>query len=849
MTYSQFKNKPSSEKITLAVVEASRRLMGWTLHSGSVYYIPESAGVLVSVKENATAYTEVDSLASVIASTYFYDRANGRIYLQASDSSNPNSKFLSLKFKLFFSSAPLTLPHDLDEGFEVYWEPSIKSTSRFGVEIDTVNQAGEAIEGSGTLTLHNDQSFWQPRFDKYYFENHLVQIYSYNRDLEPSEAKLLFKGKIESKSYSQTQVSFKMRDMLAELRAPLGLADLQDASSIRIPESLNNAKQRMIIGRVEGLRPVNIDQVLTGYPLTGTVAITSASPNITGTGTQFLKELSPDDRVVISGQTYSVASVTSDTAAVLTENYTGIDLTATSITVVPDKPKRWINREWLIAGHALREPLVTVTEQVAEVDRVKVSTTIDINVGDTLYIGTLGAGELKVVSQVIPGSGIIKFTSTFASARTVGTEVRRPCVQNVRINDISLTYYRDYQVDASTARLTLSEDAEKNAAPIREMGNLTFTDTSRTVTGSGFEALLKPGDIVRAKGEADWFEVLSIESDTSLTLRTAATYTGTATGQYKNFVFKEGEDVLTVDVLGRTEQGTTSGDFVENAPHAVRVLLADAGLTSIVNTDSFDDAEELAYAPIGLVYPATFSGQTEPTYRDVINRINKSAFGSLIQDEDFKLKYVVLSPDKPASTLRLREEDCLSISIQSTNTNIVQRVLVNYAPLEYYYLTGEPYTKYLEATSDTANFILETGRQKDLETVLVNQSDAEIYAKRWAFLLEQATATLKIGTKLQAVDLEVGSIIDVEHEKLYERFGGTSRRMLCLVEKVTKNGDSVEIEAVNLSNAFNRTSTWTDSSLAYEDSSEDRKIYDGYWTDQYGLIDNNPDTFGSKVWW
>src|SRR5690606_20816532 len=128
--------------------------------------------------------------------------------------------------------------------------------------------------------------------------------------------------------------------------------------------------------------------------------------------------------------------------------------------------------------------------------------------------------------------------------------------------------------------------------------------------------------IVRAKGEADWFEVLSIESDSSLTLRTAATYTDTATGQYKNFVFKEGEDVLTVDVLGRTEQGTTTGDFVEKAPNAVRVLLADAGLTSIVNAESFDDAEELAYAPIGLVYPDKFNGQTEPSYRDVINRIN-----------------------------------------------------------------------------------------------------------------------------------------------------------------------------------------------------------------------------------
>lgn len=850
MTYSEFKDNPTSEKITLAVVYASKRLMGWTLDSGSVYKISDSVGVISDIKEDASSYTAVASKASVTASTYYHDKDNGIIYAHASDGSNPNGKFISMRFKLFFSSAPVTLPHDLSSAYEVYWEPSIRTTSRFGVEVDTVNQTGEAIEGSGTLSLYNDQDYWQSRFDKYYFENHPVQIYSYNRDLDASEAKLLFKGKIQSKTYSDRAITFRMRDQLSELRAPLSLADLQDASSVRIPDSLNNAKQRLVIGRVSGLRPVNVDQVVDGYPLTGTVSASSGSATVTGSSTQFLKEVSPDDRLKLSGTDYTVASVSSDTSLTLTENYSGDALSGGTAYILPDQPKRWLNREFLIAGHALREPQTTVSEQVSNVDRVKVSDVTDIQTGDKVYIGTLGSGEVKEVSQIIPDQGILKFTSTFASAPTAGTAVRRPCVQNVRINDIELTYYRDYTVNASTARLTLSEDAEKNAAPIREMGSVTFTSGSATISGSGFEALLKPGYVIRAKGQSAYFEILSVDSDTSATLRENATYSATATGQYKTLIYDEGDTVLSLDVLGCTEDGTKSGVFVENAPQAVQYLLKDAGLTAIINTSSFTEAQEIAYQPIGMAVPERYDGQSEPSYRDMINRLNKSVFGSLIQDSDFKLKYGILRPHKPSTSLKLREEDVLGFRVSSTNHNIVQKVLVNYGRLEYYYVSGEEYTKYVSATSDTANYILETGKQKTFETVLANQADADIYATRWAFLLERATNTIRLTTKLQAVDLEVNDIIDVEHRKLFERLGGTAKRRLFLVEKVKKSGTEVEIEAVDLSNAFNRVACITsDASPDYANSGDERRLYAGFITDEYGMIDNDSDTFGSNVIW
>jgi hypothetical protein len=134
MQYSEFQGLVSSEKITLAILEASKRLMGWSLHSGSVYKLENfTPQVIASFEDSGTAYTEAESLGAITASQYFLDRSTQTLYVQATGSVNPNGRFLVVTIKLFFSNIPSTLPHDLDEGFQVYWEPLIQSTSEFGV--------------------------------------------------------------------------------------------------------------------------------------------------------------------------------------------------------------------------------------------------------------------------------------------------------------------------------------------------------------------------------------------------------------------------------------------------------------------------------------------------------------------------------------------------------------------------------------------------------------------------------------------------------------------------------------------------------------------------------------------
>lgn len=844
MNFQDYQNRPSSEKITLATLDASKRLMGWELHSGSVYKITGiTFSKILSVEDSGSAYTEAASVGAVTAGKYYLDRAEQTLYLRVSNSGNPNSRFIVATFRFFFANVPVVLPHDLASGFDVYWEPWISDTSDFGVEIDTINQKSEGIEGSGNLSLLNDQEFWPTWYDKLTYENKQCSIYSYNRDLEASEAKLIFRGVVDKRTYDSKTIKFSLKDLLSELQTLITLANVQDLEE-RNPTNLNLAKQRLIFGRVFGHLPVNLDAVNEGYPLTGTVALTTGSTTVTGTGTSFLSQLSPDDTLVIAGEEYTVATVTSNTSLEITDEYSLGPISGESVTLIPEAPKRFINRVWKVAGHSIREPLVTTLGQCTST-KLNVTSTADMFAGDTIYVGDLGSGEIAIIESVLNAQSIELATSLNVTPGE-DVEVRRPAVQNVRLNKVPLIYYRDYTVDAENALIELRTTAESNASSIRQMStNLVFVNGSRVVTGTGLDAIIRPGYMVGVINNADFFEVLGV-SETELTLRTAATFGANTTGRFKPLEFSE-DDVLSCDVLGRTLDGTPDGALIRDGPTIVKTLLTDLGLTNLLDTASFTEASVDANADIGMVIPESMSDTKTPSYRDAINLVSKSINGALVQTEAFNLKYFIIQPNKSATALRLREEDILSFKVSSTSENMVKTVIVQYQPREYDYQTGEESVRTNQTTSDNANYILKTDRTRTLSTKLVEEQDSDIYAARWALILETSAGVVSFETKLQGARLEVGDIIDLEHRKLFVRFGGTDSRRIMMVEKVLKNGSSVSIEAVDLSNCFNRVATISASSTEFISASNDERLYSGYITDEFGMIDNDPDTFGSNL--
>jgi hypothetical protein len=807
--------------------------------------------LIVSLKDSGTSYTEVTSLAAVTASKFYNDRDNKIIYLRASDSSNPNSRYLVMTQKLFFSNNPVSAPYDLSSGFEVYWHPSISNVSEFKTELDNQNQLGLAIEGSGSLSLFNDMSFWPDNYDTMFFENHKCMIYSWNRELPITQAKLLFRGRIQGKKYSTKNINFSLKDFLNELRGEIPVVDLGDVGDpdFRLSDDLMKAKARIVFGEVYGMQLTPVDKILDGYPISGTISVTNASASITGSLTSFLSELKPDDVLIISGVEYTVGNVTTNTALTLSEPYGEVSDSGLSVTVKPNIPKNFANRIFKIAGHELREPNMTITE-VLSLTRIRFDDTRDVRSGDVIFF--VPTQERATVEMV--AGDIVVLTQTLNTTPVTSDSVLRPPTQNVRINNTFLFYDRDYTVDAATAKLTLDQSAEFNTAPVREGDGTAIFNSTSTVTGSGtsYTTQLRPGDYIKANGQATFYEILTIDSDTQLRLTQTAGYTTSTTFVYKPVDnFDPDKDVLTADVYGATETptGATDGVFIKTASQIVKDLLRRAGLSSFLNTSSFDDSSELAPFTLGLVIPEKFNSQSQTKYRDTINKINKSIFGSLVQNEDFELEYNVLSPKRPVGISVFREFDILDFVVEQSSDKMAKIIIVQYLNKEIDpELLAENFS-IKEVTSNIGQYILQTDRITTIESLLVVEDDARILATRWKLITEIGSSVIKFKTKMQAARLQVNDKIEFNHEKLYQRTGG-GRRKISAIQSISKSGFQVDVEVEDLSNTFNRCGTITGAGVNnFDNSTEDERLYYGYITDTFGLINNDPETFGLNLIW
>lgn len=520
MDYSGFQNLASSEKVTLAMVRGSKRIRGFTL-SGGVYSIALSAAVISTVALDSVNLNLAASVLAMVDESYFYDRDAGILHVKSIK--NPNTSFLVVTQKYFFSNRPCTLPHDLNTGFEVYFEPMIKTTSTFGTELDVLNEATSAIEGKGSITFHNDYDFWPKNFDKVFFENQIAEIYSWSPILKPNQSKLLFRGYIDSKTYDSKQIKLNIKDLLYNLRATIDLKNISDLG-LRNDPSLDTAKQRLIYGAVKGHRPVNLDKLINGsYPITGTVAVFFGQTSVVGSGTKFKKELKKGDKLIFSGVSYTVARIVSDYALELTSPWP-LPNASMKVEVSPASNKPYINREWLLAGHPLSQPIAYI-QAGSTTQRLILDSTRDMFAGDDLYIGTDASGELVRISEVINNT-IVSLAQSTQIIYPADTPIHRPCVQNVRMNDLELVYGLDYTVDPNSARLTISEAAEEQRAPLIEAADrVTVTSGQDYLTGSGtkFTQYVKPGYKVKPQSTDTFYQVLDV-TDTQINL--TEPYTG-----------------------------------------------------------------------------------------------------------------------------------------------------------------------------------------------------------------------------------------------------------------------------------------------------------------------------------
>lgn len=823
MSYYLESLKPRSEKITLVTAEAVERLKLFDASGANWSRVVNH--FVVGVKDGGTALTSWTFDAKTMTLTIL-----GGV--------NPKLRNISVTYRFFFSNAPFILPYDLNNGEEVEWQPHISSVGAVGQQLDEDN-TGIVLESSSNIKFVNTDGFFDEVYDTLIWENQSVMIYSWFASLEIKEHITLFNGAVESKSFSESSVSFIVKDFVFKLRNSVSLGLFTESDGTILPSILNTPKRR-IYGQVDNCRMVSLDATLTGYPVTGAITIVLDSQTMTGVGTFFTKELSVDDDLIFIFDNeevkFNIQSIESDTSLTVGRK-SAINFISVTANLLPKIASRYRNRTWHIAGHKLRSPS-TLTTSVVKDNVFLVDSVADFFNGDEITVNGIQAKIRRVSGKYIVTNNVV------IPSPSIGSIITKRPVQEINFGKKTLVFGRDYTVTNTTeAKVIIDELAEFNLAPQRELGvSMSVTIGSRSMTTTSvvdFRAILKPRDWIRRNDLAspDWYEILEVKEQ-EIILRTAFSgFTGSITCLIKNVDYIDERSLMTVDCLGMEHLGK----WVKTASDAVEHLVTvDAGFTSVNNT-SFDKAKSDCDYVISIVIPETL-GQKPPMVRDVITKINESVFGSLYGDTAQNISYSILNATKPELSNVIQDDDILGFSINSKQ-QIINKSVVKYRP--YTDVNSEEDTFFTEEfESEFVDNLVGIENVLEKKLYLYETQEAKTIAQRLVLMNSLSNATVSIKGKLNLANIVVNDKIFLSLDRLYKRLGSGDKRKLGTVTGVKKDSYNCEIMVSDLANIYNRVPSIAPNATPVFTSSNDDDIL------RWGYISDNdtetPDASSEK---
>jgi hypothetical protein len=493
-SYEDYSKYPVSEKITLATVDCKQRLYGFTLESGSIYSVTTDLFVC-GCQQEVTSLEFVTTSGAVTSGKYHYDPVLSKLYIYSTVAFTEESTDTEVipTYRLFFSNSPLNLSWDLsDQGEQVHWEARIKEAPSFSTSVDS-DQTGISVAGNGNLKLNNGDLYFKDFYDLYCFENQEATVYSYHRSLDPSQAKIIYKGTITDKSYSNKEIVFKIKDAIAALdeSVPLGLIN-EITDTININEDVGNYFRRRIYGKVENMQVQSVDLLYNStldkeaFLLPNNISTTINSRIVIGQS--FTTYLSKDDTLWIDGNSYTIDAIKSDTILFISEDFT--KTWSGPCYVVPDVPWYNTNRKFLICGHPLSNVITTIT-QVIQRDRIVVADSTGFVAGDYINFGDQNLMIRRIVDNKI----------------VMNQSVARPAVGDILSKDILnnvIVYYPDTKKyisldknDYTTSEtsfgtyLVIDSDAEKNATLEKTMSGNFYCVNGIDIIWSGIPSLFR----------------------------------------------------------------------------------------------------------------------------------------------------------------------------------------------------------------------------------------------------------------------------------------------------------------------------------------------------------------------
>ena len=811
MSYSSEALKTRSEKITLVTIDSVEQVKLFT--SNGADWDRVTNYFVVGVKENGTPIA-----------TWTYTPSTKTLKIVGG--ADPKTRKISLTYRHFFSNAAVILPYDLATGADVEWEPRILSIGSIGQQLDNEN-TGIVLESSSNVALANRDGFFDSFFDTHIWENQAVKFYSWFPNIPISERRQLFEGVIETKNFSETQVTFNIKDFVFKLKNRLNLELFSESDGDILPSILETPKRR-IYGQADYVKCVSLDATLNGFSA-GQIQGDSGSSTITTASADFLDGFTPGDEIIvtINNAEYklTIDSIESNTSLTISEP---LEITIPPLTECRLRPKlshKTRNRNWHIAGHKLRSITRTLATVISP-NKFTLADTSELNNGDYVSVD----GEFTTIRRI--SGDIVVLNTNISPTPSPGATFFKMPVSRAFLGTKELTYIRDYVEVNNTGgcKIELDPLAEFNIADQRTLNiSFGFINGEREISTSDIvdlKTILRPNDYIRSSSTSrtTWYQILDVKEQTVI-LRTPLSFSGgpfTETAFYKNVDVIDENSLVTVHCLGMEK----SSAWIKTPSDAVRdMILNDAGFPSI-NETSFSKAKTDCDYILSMVIPDSIGGDV-PNIRDTITKINNSVFGSLYGDSTNSISFSILNSRKPESITALKDDDILSFSIETTQ-KIVNNVIVNYRPYVDVLSEEDVFLKYSFASSFVDDLIgIESVTERTL--YLYETSRAEIMAQRIALYNSMTNSSAKIKAKMNLSEVVVNDKIYLNLDRLYSRYGGLDKRKLGSVTGTKKDGYGTEITITDLGNIYNRVpSIAPDSTLDYSTATNDDKIKWGY---------------------
>lgn len=268
MSFAANIEEPKIEKYPLVVLRPRRKVTAWTSMGGVIYRAPFSFGYIESVWIQFGVNLTRAASASVIAGEFYYDHYNG--YLYVGSVVDPTAVGRFVEYELNLSTQYFRGPRDpLDATSQVVdWQPYLQfGPSPQNGSRDTLYGFNPLVQSS--LTILNAGGWLNPHLHESSFRLSVVKTWlmansNYDQARARSDIKQTFLGYLSDVlTISSKVASFSCVDFFGFLDRQTSHLKFTTALAPNCePNACTSGAEwlvRKIRGRVERLRPVNVD--------------------------------------------------------------------------------------------------------------------------------------------------------------------------------------------------------------------------------------------------------------------------------------------------------------------------------------------------------------------------------------------------------------------------------------------------------------------------------------------------------------------------------------------------------------------------------------------------------------